>query len=134
VHFTSDGSRLVTVVTNEHLIVYCLDYKARMRDHRHNISAVSFHPDGKKFVAASNDGTVRFYNTRGPSKHAVITGHEDAVTVAEFSPDGNTLLTASLDGTLRLWPMDPMALAMRRLSRDMTKSEKVKLGRDLAGN
>jgi len=92
VHFTSDGSRLVT---NEHLIVYRLDYKVRMRDHRHNISAVTF---------------------------------------AEFSPDGNTLLTASLDGTLRLWPMDPMALAMRRLSRDMTKSEKVKLGGDLAGN
>ena len=111
-----------------------LDAVAVFGHHRHKVSACDFHPDGSMFLSSSYDGTVRLYLTEGVAKFAVLAGHNHAVTTAEFSPDGDAVLSASLDGTLRLWPVDPLALARQRLSREMIRSERHQLQRALAGN
>ena len=111
-----------------------LDAVAVFGHHRHKVSACDFHPDGSMFLSSSYDGTVRLYLTEGVAKFAVLAGPHHAVTTDEFRPDGDAVLSASLDGTLRLWPVDPLALARQRLSREMIRSERHQLQRALAGN
>jgi len=103
-------------------------------DHRDRITAVDFHPGGDLFLTASNDGTVLIYRTGDRSKFAALPEHGDAVTAATFSQDGTSIVTASLDGSVHVWPVDPVALAERRLPRALTADERSRLARDLAGN
>jgi WD40 repeat protein len=63
----------------------------------------SFSPDGTKIVSASEDGTLRLWNSETGAEFAVLRKHQNSVTCGVFSPDGKEILSASTDGTLRLW-------------------------------
>ncbi|WP_328349200.1 WD40 repeat domain-containing protein [Streptomyces sp. NBC_00445] len=79
--------------------------RSTVRD-MHQVTALSFAPDGRTLATADIDGTVRFWDVTErtpPRLAAAVTGHIDAVHGVAFSPDGHTLATASADGTVRLW-------------------------------
>ncbi|WP_242051375.1 nSTAND1 domain-containing NTPase [Nostoc spongiaeforme] len=71
--------------------------------HLGNINSVSFSPDGKMLVTASNDNTAKLWNTTTGREIMTLTGHLYGVTSVSFSPDGKTLATASRDWTVKLW-------------------------------
>ncbi|AYM41824.1 WD40 repeat domain-containing protein [Mycobacteroides chelonae] len=75
--------------------------------HKGAAYTVVFTPDGKLLASASDDGTVRLWDTSEPSRPSAsgppLTGHTSFVTAVAFSPDGKTLASTSGDGTLRLW-------------------------------
>ena len=73
--------------------------------HRAYVScqSVRFSPDGKTIASASDDETVRLWNTTTGQHLKTITGHTDIVERVCFSPDGKTIASASWDKTVRLW-------------------------------
>jgi WD40 repeat protein len=68
-----------------------------------HVLAASFSPDGKCVATASDDGTVRLWDSVTGAEKAVLRGHDDGVTAVSFSPDGKRVLTASSDQTARMW-------------------------------
>ncbi|MFN6485767.1 MULTISPECIES: caspase family protein [unclassified Nostoc] len=74
----------------------------RLEGHSAEVSSVSFSPDGKTIVSASNDKTAIIWGRDG-TKLRTLTGHTDIVRNVSFSPDGQTIATASFDRTVKLW-------------------------------
>ncbi len=63
----------------------------------------AFAPDGKTFVSASQDGTLKLWDAASGKEMRTFTGHKDYVLGCAFSPDGTRLVSASEDQTLKLW-------------------------------
>ena len=81
----------------------------RLEGHSAEVSSVSFSPDGKTIVSASNDKTAIIWGRDG-TKLRTLTGHTDIVRSVSFSPDGQTIATASFDRTVKLWRTSDGAL------------------------
>jgi WD40 repeat protein len=61
-------------------------------------------PDGQQLVSASEDKTVKFWNSlNGDQIGPPCTGHIDSIGSLAISSDGSFIATASLDNTVRLW-------------------------------
>jgi WD40 repeat protein len=71
--------------------------------HSMSINGVAFSPDGMRVVTASEDKTVRVWNTLTSQPTTLPFGHQDAVLAAVFSPGGTRVVTASRDKTARIW-------------------------------
>jgi TPR repeat protein len=67
------------------------------------VNSAAFSPDGKQIVTASQDDTVRIWDTATGRQLLLLRGHTDWVTSAVFSPDGQQIVTASVDKTARVW-------------------------------
>lgn len=71
--------------------------------HEGAVRDCAFSPDGRTFVSASDDNTLRLWDVRSGDCLRVFKGHEDRVWSCAFAPDGLTVLSAASDSTLRLW-------------------------------
>src|SRR5262249_7172737 len=62
-----------------------------------------FSADGQKIITASEDGTVRLWDTETKVSIQVFRGHTQAIASAHLSASGLHLLTGSSDGTCKVW-------------------------------
>jgi WD40 repeat protein len=67
------------------------------------VTALAAEPDGKVFVSAGVDGTLRRWDLASGKTLTNAAGHQDAVTQVAVTPDGRQVITAGLDGTVRVW-------------------------------
>jgi WD40 repeat protein len=88
-----------------------------LRGHTAPISTVTFSPDQKYILTASQDGTARLWQPTYQMASLrfgdgtvyswrelfVLSGHEKPVRSAVFSGDGTYIATAGEDGTVRIW-------------------------------
>ncbi|OAG10550.1 putative WD-repeat protein [Paraphaeosphaeria sporulosa] len=74
-----------------------------LEGHSERVRAVVFSPDGQLIASASNDRTVRVWETATGQCRIVMQGHLFPVKVVMFSPDGQLLASASWDKTVRVW-------------------------------
>jgi len=71
--------------------------------HQNSVNSVTFSPDGKIIVSASDDKTVKIWDLNG--KELRTFNCEEKVTSLVFSPNGKTLATAQ-DNTVKLWDLN----------------------------
>ena len=75
-----------------------------LEEHKSEVLAVSFSPDGDSFLTADNDGYVRIWSKDG----TLLKSWESPYPVFDvaFSPDGRLFASASGDGTVKIWSSD----------------------------
>jgi hypothetical protein len=70
--------------------------------HEDSVWSVAWSPDGRGFLSASMDATLRWW-TLDSQPGRVFRGHGDGVTCVAMDRDGVRALSGSLDQTVRLW-------------------------------
>lgn len=104
VAFSSDGRQVAS--GSEAVILRDAqtgDAKFRLNGHTAKVNELSFSPNGTRLASASDDNTVRLWNTETGEEVAVLKGHTGSVTGVAYSPDGIKLVSSSRDGTMKLW-------------------------------
>ncbi|EMD84653.1 hypothetical protein COCHEDRAFT_1088710, partial [Bipolaris maydis C5] len=73
-----------------------------LEGHSNLVRVVVFSPDGQLVALASDDSTVRVWETATGQCRSVLEGHSYVVSAVVFSPDGQLVASASSDRTVRV--------------------------------
>ena len=74
--------------------------------HKGNINYITFSPDGQILASASDDGTVKFWNSaKGTPIHTLDT-KKQSVQHVSFSLDGKIIATTDKNNLLQLWSLN----------------------------
>ncbi len=76
-----------------------------LRGHRDAVHAVAVHPDGRRVLSASGDGTIGVWDRETGSLLGRLEGHTDSVRSVVCLADGKTVITSSDDMTIRIWDL-----------------------------
>jgi WD40 repeat protein len=74
--------------------------------HRGIVWDIDCSPDGRRFVTAGEDHTVRVWDAESLGELRVLRGHDAPVFTVAFSPDGQWLASGGQDGTIKLWDLN----------------------------
>ncbi len=124
IEWSRNGSRLLTVGDDQHVLVWNVDSGERLADvvSGSRVQAAHFGSDACQLVTASASGAQLFYvrdkRAASSSQASCLLGssqmaalHAQEVTDAVLSHDGTKLLTGSPDRTARLWDVRPGSAA-----------------------
>ncbi|WP_437499289.1 NACHT and WD repeat domain-containing protein [Sorangium sp. So ce1099] len=118
VAFSGDGKRVVVASTSpsspdtpgrpSEVIARVLNADGtgsavKFEDRTGPLTVVALHPDGKRVLTVSQDGTAKLWSADAPATPVVFKDHGGAVNFAALSPDGARLVTTSSDKTARIW-------------------------------
>ena len=98
-------------LTAESVVALCKVFdnnKAILRGHTDCVRSAAYSPDGRSIVSASDDNTVRIWDSNTGECLKVLEGHTNWVRSAAYSPDGRSIVSASDDNTVRIWNIHPL--------------------------
>ncbi|MEK7992084.1 MAG: TIR domain-containing protein [Thiotrichaceae bacterium] len=91
------------LVAQAHYLLYeILTKQRKIWQHLDKVNHISYSPDGKMLVTASEDGSAQVRYLSGKLV-TILHGHKRGIVQALFSPDNQHILTISRDRTARLW-------------------------------
>jgi WD40 repeat protein len=82
--------------------------------HSNNVRAVAFDPQGSRLATASNDGTIKLWDSDSGREIASLAAYanlpmnpipENNTLELAFSPDGSTLIAAGMSPTPQVWDL-----------------------------
>ncbi|OJT18860.1 protein kinase [Archangium sp. Cb G35] len=76
-----------------------------LRSHTQHINDISFTADGRYFVSASDDRTLRVWDLVQDRELPVLRGHANEVWRIQMLPDGQGFISSDKDGVLRQWTL-----------------------------
>lgn len=74
--------------------------------HNVEVTDAEWSPDGTKIVSASQDTTLRVWDSLSGFQSSTFIGHKKAINAAKWSPDGTKIVSASQDKTIRVWDVN----------------------------
>ncbi len=81
----------------------CHSDKLTLRGHAGEVYCACFSPDGRQLATASQDSTIKLWDSASGQELLTLRGHTGEVNHVAFSPDGTLLASCSDDETVRLW-------------------------------
>jgi hypothetical protein len=95
---------------------------------------VAFAPDGRSFVSAAADRTIRFWEVATGKERLQLRGHGSWIGSVAFAPDGRRLVSASHDTTGLVWDVTGHLRGGRLEDLKLTPAELETRWADLAGD
>ncbi|KAI0918559.1 hypothetical protein AcV5_002514 [Taiwanofungus camphoratus] len=74
-----------------------------LHGHLDYVRTVQFHHEMPWIISASDDQTIRIWNSTSRNCIAILTGHSHYVMSAQFHPKEDLVVSASQDQTVRVW-------------------------------
>ncbi|KAH9478659.1 Coatomer subunit alpha [Psilocybe cubensis] len=74
-----------------------------LHGHLDYVRTVQFHHEMPWIISASDDQTIRIWNSTSRQCIAVLTGHSHYVMSVQFHPKEDLIVSASMDQTVRVW-------------------------------
>merc|ERR1712096_266100 len=105
-HDPNDPTKVTTSLSNIQLWdVDSGSLRETLSGHTAPIKSVAYSPDGTTLASASDDGSIKLWDTVTGQEllQSPLSGHSDIVFSVTYSPDGTTLASASDDGSIKLW-------------------------------
>ena len=108
VAISPDGESSVFLLASSMGMMYKYYFSDRFKyekfqGHEESINKIAFAPGGKAFVTASDDFTLKMWESGNNKYIRSLIGHNDAVRDFALSSDGNFIVSVSFDGEIILW-------------------------------
>lgn len=76
-----------------------------MKDHKAEITAIRFNPNGNYIVTSSLDKTIKVWDIGKQRLVATLLGHQEEVIKIDQSYQGDLILSCSFDYTAKIWDL-----------------------------
>jgi WD40 repeat protein/tetratricopeptide (TPR) repeat protein len=76
--------------------------------HSSDIVCLLFSPDGSRLATASDDRTIKLWDTTTGREVFTLLGHTGGLRSLAFSPDGHRIISGAVDATARVWDATPL--------------------------
>jgi len=77
-----------------------------MTDHKHAVRALAVTIDSRYTLSASNDATIKVWDTQSGIELYTLQGHTDEVRAIVLTTDGSRAISASADRCIKLWDIE----------------------------